>query len=54
MIIRSILLHGAETWTVTKSDEREVEIVDRKAVYGMCGPVMENGVCGKNIEQRII
>jgi len=40
-LIRSVVSHGSETWTLTKSDENLLRIFERKILRKIYGPIQE-------------
>jgi hypothetical protein len=43
-LIRSVLLYGSETWVLTKREENQLLVFERKVLRTICGPKIENGV----------
>jgi hypothetical protein len=43
-LIRSVLLYGSETWLLTKREENQLLVFDRKVLRTICGPKIENDV----------
>jgi hypothetical protein len=43
-LIRSVLLYGSETWMLTKREENQLLVFERKVLRTICGPKIENGV----------
>jgi hypothetical protein len=44
-LIRSAVIHGCETWTLTSLNEQQLRIFERKILRKMFGPVQdENGI----------
>ena len=43
-LIRPVLLYGSETWVLTKREENQLLVFERKVLRSICGPVIENGV----------
>jgi hypothetical protein len=43
-LIRPVLLYGSETWVLTKKDENQLLVFERKVLQKICGPKIENGV----------
>jgi hypothetical protein len=43
-LIRSVLLYGSETWVLTKREENQLLLFERKVLQTICGPKIENGV----------
>jgi hypothetical protein len=43
-LIRPVLLYGSETWVLTKREEYQLLVFERKVLWMICGPKIENGV----------
>jgi hypothetical protein len=43
-LIRLVLLYGSETWVLTKKEENQLLVFERKVLRTICGPKIENGV----------
>jgi hypothetical protein len=43
-LIRPVLLYGSETWVLTKREENQMLVFERKVLRTICGPKIENGV----------
>jgi hypothetical protein len=43
-LIRPVLLYGSETWVLTKREENQLLVFERKVLRTICGPQIENGV----------
>jgi hypothetical protein len=43
-LIRPVLLYGSETWVLTKKEENQFLVFERKVLRTICGPKIENGV----------
>jgi hypothetical protein len=43
-LIRPVLLYGSETWVLTKREENQLLLFERKVLRTICGPKIENGV----------
>jgi hypothetical protein len=41
---RPVLLYGSETWVLTKREENQLLVFERKFLGTICGPKIENGV----------
>jgi sorting nexin-29 len=42
-LIRPVVTYGAETWTLTDTEENALRRFERKVLRKICGPVMDNG-----------
>jgi hypothetical protein len=42
-LIRPVLLYGSETWALTKREENQLLVFERKVLRTICGPRFENG-----------
>jgi hypothetical protein len=43
-LIRPVLLYASETWVLTKREENQLLVFERKVLQPICGPKIENGV----------
>jgi hypothetical protein len=43
-LIRPVLLYGSETWVLTKREENQLLVFQRKVLRTICDPGIENGV----------
>jgi hypothetical protein len=43
-LIRPVLLCGSETWLLTKREENQLLVFERKVLQTICGPKIENRV----------
>jgi hypothetical protein len=43
-LIRPVLLYGSETWVLTKREENQLLVFERKVLRTICGSKIENGV----------
>jgi hypothetical protein len=43
-LIRPVLLYGSETWVLTKREENQLLVFERKVLRTICGPKIKNGV----------
>jgi hypothetical protein len=42
-LIHPVLLYGCETWVLTKREENQLLVFERKVLRTICGPKIENG-----------
>jgi hypothetical protein len=43
-LIRPVLIYGSETWVLTKREENQLLVFERKVLRTICGPKIDNGV----------
>jgi hypothetical protein len=43
-LIHPVLLYGSETWVLTKREENQLLVFERKVLRTICGPKIDNGV----------
>jgi hypothetical protein len=43
-LIRPVLVYGSETWVLTKREEDQLLVFERKVLRTICGPKIDNGV----------
>jgi hypothetical protein len=43
-LIRPVPLYGSETWVLTKREESQLLVFERKVLRTICGPKIKNGV----------
>jgi hypothetical protein len=43
-LISPVLLYGSESWVLTKREENQLLVFERKVFRTICGPKIENGV----------
>jgi hypothetical protein len=43
-LICPVLFYGSETWVLTKREENQLLVFERKVLRTICGPKIENGV----------
>jgi hypothetical protein len=43
-LIRPVLLYGSETWVLTRREENQLLVFERKVLRSISGPIIENGV----------
>jgi hypothetical protein len=44
ILIRPVLLYGSETWVLTKREQNQLLVFERKVLRTICGPKIANGV----------
>jgi hypothetical protein len=44
ILIYPVLLYGSETWVLTKKEENQLPVIERKVLRTTCGSKIENGV----------
>jgi hypothetical protein len=49
-LIYPVLLYGFETWVLTKREENQLLVFERKVLRTICGPKIENGVVVSNAD----
>jgi hypothetical protein len=52
-LIRSVLLYGNETWVLTKREENQLLVFERKVLQTICGLKIENGVYRKKYNHEL-
>jgi hypothetical protein len=52
-LIRPVLLYGSETWVLTKREESQLLVFERKVFQTICGPKIENGVYRRNYKHDL-
>jgi hypothetical protein len=53
-LIRPVLLCGSETWVLTKREENELLVFERKVLRTICGPKIENGVYRRRYNHGLV
>jgi hypothetical protein len=43
-LIRPVLFYGSETWVLTKREDNQLLVFERKVLRTICGPKIENSV----------
>jgi hypothetical protein len=51
--IRPVLLYGSETWVLTKREENQLLVFERKVFRTICGPKIENGVYRRRYNYKL-
>jgi hypothetical protein len=49
-LFRLVLLYGSETWFLTKREENQLLVFERKVLRSICGPKIKNCVYRRNHE----
>jgi hypothetical protein len=52
-LIRPVLLYGSETWVLTKREENQLLVFERKVLRTICGPKIENGVSKRRYNHEL-
>jgi hypothetical protein len=52
-LIRPVLLCGSEMWLLTKREESQLLVFERKVLRTICGPKIENGVNKKRYNHKL-
>jgi hypothetical protein len=52
-LIRPVLLYGSETWVLTKKEENQLLVFERKVLRTTCGPKIENGVSRRRYNHEL-
>jgi hypothetical protein len=52
-LIRPVLLYGNETWVLTKREENQLLVFERKVLRTICGPKIENGVYRRRYNHKL-
>jgi hypothetical protein len=52
-LIRTVLLYGSKTWVLTKREENQLLVFERKVLRTICGPKIENGVCRRRYNHEL-
>jgi hypothetical protein len=52
-LIRPVLLYGSETWVLTKREENQLVVFERKVFQTICGPKIENDVYKKRYNHEL-
>jgi hypothetical protein len=51
--IRPVLLYGSETWVLTKREENQLLVFERKVLQTICGSIIENDVYGRRYNHKL-
>jgi hypothetical protein len=51
-LIPPVLLCGNETWVLTKREQNQLLVFERKVLRSICGPKIENGVCRRRYNHK--
>jgi hypothetical protein len=52
-LIHHVLLYGNETWVLTKREENQLLVFERKVLQTICGPKIENGICRRRYNHEL-
>jgi hypothetical protein len=52
-LIRPVLLYGNETWVLTKREENQLVVFERKVLQTRCGPKIENDVYTRRYNHKL-
>jgi hypothetical protein len=52
-LIRSVLLYGSETWVLTKKEENQLLVFERKVLRTRCGPKIKNSVYRRRFNHEL-
>jgi hypothetical protein len=52
-LIRPVLLYGSETWVLTKREENQLLVFERKVLRTICGPNIEIGVYRRRYNHQL-
>jgi hypothetical protein len=52
-LIRSVLLYGSETWVLTKREENQLLVFEKKVLRTICGPKIKNCVYRRRYNQEL-
>ena len=53
MVVRPAMLHGAETWPVTRRQERKMEVAEMKMLRWLCGVTREDRIRNERIRGTV-
>jgi hypothetical protein len=53
ILIRPVLLYGSETYVLTKREENQLLVIERKVLRTICGLKIENGVCRRRYNHEL-
>jgi hypothetical protein len=51
--IRPVLLYGSETWVLTKKEENQLLVFERKVLRTICNPKIKNGVYRRRYNHKL-
>ena len=51
--VRSIMLHGSETWPVGKENQVALQLTEMRMVRWMCGIKLQDRVTSKGLRERL-
>jgi hypothetical protein len=49
----TVLLYGSETWVLTKKEENQLLVCEKKVLRTICGPKIENGVYRRRYDHEL-
>jgi hypothetical protein len=52
-LIRPVLLYGSEKWVLTKREENQLLVFEKKVLRTICGPKIENGVYRRRYNHKL-
>jgi hypothetical protein len=52
-LIRPILLYGCESWVLTRREENQLLVFQRKVLRTICGLKIENGVYRRRFNHKL-
>ena len=52
-VVRPALMYGAETWAVTKAQERKLEVAEMRMLRWMCGLTRRDRVRNERIRETV-
>jgi hypothetical protein len=53
-LIRPVLLNGSETWVLTKREDNQLLVFERKVLRTIRGPIIENGVYRRRYNHELV
>jgi hypothetical protein len=52
-LVRPVLTYASETWAIAKTEERLLELFERKILRRILGPIRENGEWRKSFNREL-